>query len=247
MENSANLIKCSLVPKGKRGTIGLTEEDCADFVKEPPMSCEEQLKKAAFNPSQYSSFGSSNDATLGFSIPMHKTSCKITNIEAVANFAKQWANKQEGYDNVKKYYKTIEEYAVKAGWNPAFLVALWIEETAAGSVGKFEMGCTYDFGKPGSADPSVCGQLSCIFNYPIRNSTYDFLCSYGGKGGMGCTTFYINAANDNRCFPSNVRGSYQEVVNRGGVGSGCAPVGRTSTLFRQDCEAKVPGGSIFDK
>ena len=35
MENSANLIKCSLVPKGKRGTIGLTEEDCADFVKKP--------------------------------------------------------------------------------------------------------------------------------------------------------------------------------------------------------------------
>ncbi len=35
MENSANLIKCSLVPKGQRSTIGLSEEDCADFVKEP--------------------------------------------------------------------------------------------------------------------------------------------------------------------------------------------------------------------
>ncbi len=247
MENSANLIKCMLVPKDKRSTIGLTEEDCNGFVKEPPMSCQEILKKSTFNPSQYSSFGSSNDATLGFSIPMHKTSCKITNLEAVATFAKQWANKQEGYDNVMKYYKTIEEYAVKAGWNPAFLVALWIEETAAGSVGKQEMGCVYDFGKPGSADPSVCGQLSCIFNYPIRNSTYDFLCSYGGKGGVGCTTFYINAANDNRCFPSNLRGSYQKVVSLGGVNSACAPTGRTSEHFRQDCEAKVPGGSIFDK
>jgi|GEM_PF-2089391 len=257
MENAADLIKCSLLPPQQQAKMGLTGK-CGGFVtaSAPSEDCEEMLKNMTFDPAKYSGFGTSNDATLGFSIPMHNTGCKISNISAVADFAAQWINGRPEANtaraNVLKYYETIETYAIKAGWNPAFLVALWIEETAAGGLPGAQMGCVYDFGKSGTADPSVCGQIACLANYVPRNSTYDFLCSYGGAANasgskIGCTTFYINAANDNRCFPSNIRGSYQEVVNRGGVGAGCAPTGATSELFRKDCESKVPGGSIFDK
>lgn len=253
VEAAGDYMNCTLMPADYQSTAVPGGECNTNWAGTPMIiaSCDSVLGDLKLDPSKYKSFGSGNDATLGFSIPMHNTACKISNVSAVADFAAQWINGNpnagQARANVLANYATIEKFAVKAGWNPAFLVALWIEETAAGGLGGPQMGCVFDFGKGGSADPSVCGQLACLANYLPRNSTYDFLCSYGGKGGVGCTTFYINAANDNRCFPSNIRGSYQEVVNRGGVGGGCAPVGKTSDLFRKDCEAKVPGGSIFDK
>jgi hypothetical protein len=251
MEAAGDYMNCTLMPAGYQSTAVPGGECNTNWAGAPTASCDSTLENLKLDPSKYNSFGNGNDATLGFSIPMHNTACKISNLAAVADFAAQWINGRpeaaQARANVLANYATIEKFAVKAGWNPAFLVALWIEETAAGGLGGPQMGCVFDFGINGSADPSVCGQLACVANYPPRNSTYDFLCSYGGKGGVGCTTFYINAANDNRCFPSNLRGSYQEVVNRGGVGTGCAPVGKTSDLFRKDCEARVPGGSIFDK
>jgi hypothetical protein len=40
VENSANLIMCSLVPKEKRGAVGLTDADCEGFISEEKTDCE---------------------------------------------------------------------------------------------------------------------------------------------------------------------------------------------------------------
>ncbi len=255
VEDATNYMKCAILPKALRDKYGLSDKCKQDVPTATPesQSCDATFEGVTLDPSKYSGFGSSNDSVLGFSIPMHTTSCTIQNVEAVADFAAQWIKgrpeEQQAKENVLAYYKTIEEWAVKMGWNPSYLVALWIEETAAGAIGAQPMGCTFDVEKGVGVgrNSTVCEQLLCIYHYPVRNSTYDLLCSYAA-GGVGCTTFALDQGkNDNRCFPSNIRGTYQEVVARGNVSaSGCSPVGRTSQLFVDDCKAKDPNGSPFD-
>lgn len=254
IENATNYMKCSILPMSAQEKFGLTDK-CKPETVTPiaSESCDETFKGVTLTPEKYSGFGSSNDGTLGFSIPMHNTKCTISNVEAVADFAAQWIQGRpeaaQAKANVLEYYQTIEEWSIKMGWNPSYLVALWIEETAAGAIGGQPMGCTFDVAKGVGVgtNSTVCEQLLCIYDYPVRNSTYDLLCSYAASG-VGCTTFALDyGKNDNRCFPSNVRGSYQEVVARGQVSSsGCFPKGRTSKLFVDDCKAKNPAGSPFD-
>lgn len=55
MENSANLIKCSLIPPKQRNVLGLTTENCSDFVTTLPASttgsCDIQLSDLTVNSS----------------------------------------------------------------------------------------------------------------------------------------------------------------------------------------------------
>ncbi len=254
IENATNYMKCAILPKLIQEHFGLADKCKPETIVPVALeSCDETFQGITLTPEKYNGFGSANDGTLGFSIPMHNTKCTIQNVEAVANFAAQWIKgrpeESQAKENVLTYYKTIEEWAVKMGWNPSYLVALWIEETAAGAIGGQPMGCTFDVAKGVGVgtNSTVCEQLLCIYDYPVRNSTYDLLCSYAA-GGVGCTTFALDfGKNDNRCFPSNIRGSYQEVVARGQVSaSGCFPTGKTSKLFVDDCKAKNPEGSPFD-
>lgn len=52
MENSAQLIRCSLVPPAQRAVLGLTTENCSDFVENLPTttSCDINLSDLTVNP-----------------------------------------------------------------------------------------------------------------------------------------------------------------------------------------------------
>lgn len=224
---------------------GLKEGECNEnwvgSSSSTPMSCDAVFSGITYDPSKYAGFSPSG-GLLGFNIDVHNTSCTVPNIEAVADFAQGWGagNPALAHDNVVQYYSTLEQYAQAYGWSPAYLLAQWIEETVAGSMGNLraQMGCKYS---TSTVNPvSLCEQIRCIYNIPSQMDLWALLCVFGGDidsvPNNHCTTFYIDSANDNRCYPENFFFVYKRVFFDGGVSPACAATGNVSATMQQDCD-----------
>lgn len=145
----------------------------------------------------------------------------------------RWPNAQ------LQYWDTIVSESQARGWNPTFVLTLWIEETGASNHTKIENGgggiSPVSKGHLGCApweDQTINDSLSCLFNGfdSYTNTQFeDLMCVYGGDSFRKAPcTFYI--ANPN--FPGNIKNWYSKLV----------PSGNGALSPSKMCLASGPGG-----
>lgn len=234
MENSADLIKCSLVPPAQRGKVALANEDCKGFVKEitsnNDCSNSTYFTELYVNHPPTSTSGATGDP--GYTIPYRSTACTIADdkMDPIALFAGQWgsggANAEE---NIKNNWQTIQDISTTYGWNPLFIIALWIEESGAGATANagWHLGCLYGWKQDGTAvsmpkiniGGTICDQMACLFSHPSQDPANfaRFMCSYNTTAIQnGQCPSYPNWA-----FADQIYMVYQRLLNLTGNPSGC--------------------------
>ncbi len=155
--------------------------------------------------------------SLDYSIPFKDSSVSPVDISLVKDeILSQWP------DAKLWNWNTIVSQSVQAGWNPSFVLALWVEESGAqGQSGYSDpLGC--DSGTPTT---DINKALSCVFNsFAQTNNFEDFMCTYGGDGfhNAPCT---FNTENPG--FPGDIKYWYTKL-------SGGAPL---------DCNSVAPNFS----
>lgn len=126
----------------------------------------------------------------------------------------RWPNAQV------QYWDTIVSESQRHGWNPAFVLALWIEETGASHHTKTENGgggaSPLSNGHLGCApweNQTIDESLSCLFNsFESYNNLEDFMCVYGGDSFQKAPCTFSTA---NPAFPSNIKDWYSRIVPGG--------------------------------
>ena len=130
-------------------------------------------------------------------LPFRNPSDEITNkdrvIKAVSSL---WPNSK-----IAQEFDNIRNQAVANGWSPAFVIALWIEESGASGVpGAYALGYT-------KGDPEdLQSQLNGLFNLPYANESFEeFMCRYS-EGKPAPCEFKINPN-----FPRNLEYWYRQL------------------------------------
>lgn len=181
------------------------------------------LFSAAFLPNQTTTPTVSASNLLDYTIPFKDPTVSPTDIKS--DVKASWPNaKLENWD-------TIIQKSVAAGWNPAFVLALWIEESGAQGVANYDdpLGCS-----PGQPTEDIEVSLSCLFNNfsSFTNDQFvQFMSRY--SGGPAGTPF-----SNNPNFPNGIKFWYSRLVPSG---PGAIKT-ITQTLAVSSCP--VPGGSI---
>lgn len=147
---------------------------------------------------------SSNPLT--YAIPYRDSNCNIsqTTINNASSIMERYypSYAAQGTQNLNSMWQEIQQEAVASGWNPSFVLALWIEESAAGGApGAYGMGCiyhTYSNGaaktQPGGSQNATREQYQCLFERDF-NDFNRFMCTYSGeiRDSQGhCTNFQNN-------------------------------------------------------
>lgn len=97
--------------------------------------------------------------------------------------------------------------AKASGWNPGFVIALWIEESGASGVHAWDVGCT------GAPQDDLEKGLGCLFGLSYANKDFpEFLCIFS-EGHHPCA-FSINPN-----FPKNLKAWYDRVIPPGTDGA----------------------------
>lgn len=140
-----------------------------------------------------------------------------------------------------EYWDLIVNESIKNGWNPSFILTLWVEETgashhtkienggggvqnAAGFLSNVHTGCAPD------ENQTIQQSLTCIFkNFTSYNSFQDLMCVYGGDGFHKAPCAF-QASNPH--FPNNIRSWYSRIV----------PSANLSPESLQVCIAGKPSG-----
>jgi hypothetical protein len=111
----------------------------------------------------------------------------------VEQVLKSWPNSK-----IKDQWDFVYQQAVSHGWNPAFVIALWIEESGASGVDAYDLGC---LGAPAN---NLSAQLNCLFSRPYANSSFEeFMCQYS-EGKPAPCQFTLNPN-----FPGNLEYWYR--------------------------------------
>lgn len=89
---------------------------------------------------------------------------------------------------IRQEWDKVYNAAVAANWSPAFVIAIWIEESGAGGVKAWDLGCRY--AKDGSlmAYNDIDSQLECFLNkkYADPENFEKFMCFFS-EGHYPCT------------------------------------------------------------
>lgn len=156
---------------------------------------------------------------LDYNIPIRDTSVQPISYEDF----KAYINKSSWRTAQIQYYDFIKEYSIKNGWNPAFIMTLWVEETGAshttltsvggggGGIKRSDGRIVFSNGHTGCAPKekqTIQQSLDCIFKYfgKYNNSQFsDFMYRYSGddpKKG------FINNFN----FPKSIKYIYKIIA-----------------------------------
>lgn len=143
-------------------------------------------------------------------------------------------------------YDTIVQKSIQNGWNPAFVLTLWIEETGG------QAGTSLADGDPGGysdalgCDPShptsdINTSLSCLFGpsfSSLKSDQFnDFMCQYGGDAIKAPCSF----ASTNPNFPPGVKTVYSKLVPSGpGALIPVEPIVSSSGLV----SCPIPGATV---
>src|SRR3989344_4753753 len=107
-----------------------------------------------------------------YSLPYRNRNCSVTQ-----------SGINKAYDRMKTYYpaaywqntklltewRTVQQYSIQYNFNPLFVIALWIEESAAGgATNAQQLGCLYRLNKDDSytflpPNTNICGEMECLF------------------------------------------------------------------------------------
>ncbi len=106
---------------------------------------------------------------------------------------KNWPNSK-----VESHWDYVYDQAISHSWNPAFVIALWIEESGASGVDAYDLGCL------GGNRNDIVSQLNCLFARPYANETFrTFMCKYSVERKDCYTNPNYNFSN-NPYFPTNL-------------------------------------------
>lgn len=148
--------------------------------------------------------GQSINGALDYYIPFRDSS--INPVDLRSEIKQNWPNaKTENWD-------TIISFARQNGWNPAFLLALWIEESGAQGAAKYDdpLGCD-----PESPTTDINISLGCIqksFGDFGNDRFDDLMCRYGGDGFHDAPCVFVQK---NPNFPPVIKSWYQKLVPSG--------------------------------
>ncbi|MEK7616558.1 MAG: hypothetical protein AAB414_00695 [Patescibacteria group bacterium] len=141
---------------------------------------------------------------LDYKIPFRNSSISVSNPDVIKNQVKSfWPNaKLANWD-------TIVQQSINNGWNPAFVLTLWIEETGAQGVPNYSdpLGCA-----PGQPTADIDLSLKCLFNNFSRfgNDKFaNFMCMYSESKLSPCSFLA------NKFFPKNIKDWYSKLVPSG--------------------------------
>jgi len=102
---------------------------------------------------------------------------------------------------IESQWDYVYSQAVSRGWNPAFVIALWIEESGASALDAHDLGCL------GGERNNISSQLDCLFSRPYANESFEeFMCMYS-EGSHAPCTFVINPN-----FPGNLKIWYDRLT-----------------------------------
>lgn len=134
----------------------------------------------AFNNSQY------------YSLPFRNKNCLATQTAIDKAYERMKTYYPTGWQRskLKQDWQTVQEYSIKYSFNPLFVIALWIEESAAGGFDTpprmaQQLGCVYRLNKDDSRtfmppESTICEQMECLFGLrSVNPSNYAFYsCNY---------------------------------------------------------------------
>lgn len=139
---------------------------------------------------------------LDYYIPFRDSSILPPDIKDT--IAKNWPNARlENFD-------IIVSEARAHGWNPSFLLTLWIEESGGQGVAQYDdpLGCAPD---PNNPNSDIRIALGCVFraydSYP-NDKFADFMCNYDQGANAPCVF-------NNQFFPKTIKSVYSTLVTTG--------------------------------
>ncbi len=190
-----------------------------------PQSCQSYFENPKVNKTpDGGNGGSSALGIIGYSLPYRNTACKLTqsHINTISQSLPGWYPNCAAKSKLTRDWETVQKYALEYNWNPAFLLTLWIEETAAGGCGAQQMGCIFRFDpQTGQAirlpkDSPICEQLACVIEKRYTNPN-DFLTFMQRYSGEDNASVFIN----NPQFPNNIKLVYSAIADIAGFGPSC--------------------------
>ncbi len=99
---------------------------------------------------------------------------------------------------ISSHWDYVYNQALSHKWNPAFVIALWLEESGASGVDAYDLGCL------GGNRNDIASQLDCLFKRPYANQTFRvFMCKYSGEK-EDCYTNSDYIFLNNPHFPTNL-------------------------------------------
>lgn len=149
----------------------------------------------------YSEFFSSNPGVLDYTIEFKNKNIVISDINksrVIASVKASWPNSK-----IQENWDLVYNQAVSNNWNPAFVIALWIEESGASGVSAYDLGCL------GGNQNDIDSQLDCLFNQTRSynsGSFEQFMCMYSEGKSAPCS-FVINPF-----FPANLKYWYNQLT-----------------------------------
>lgn len=143
-----------------------------------------------------------NYTTLNYTVPFRNTNITVSQKakqEVIQAVKANWPNSQ-----IETQWDYVYNQAINNGWNPAFVIALWIEESGASGVNAYDLGC---LGAPMNDLPA---QLNCLFNRPYADQGFEeFMCQYSEGQSAPCV-FQINPN-----FPKALKYWYDKLTQVG--------------------------------
>jgi hypothetical protein len=106
-----------------------------------------------------------------FSLPYRNPNCKPTEngIKKAYNLMRRYYPSYFNQTKILDQWQTVQKYAEKYNFNPLFVIALWIEESAAGGATQSQqLGCLYRLNKNDTftylpPSSNICEQMECLF------------------------------------------------------------------------------------
>lgn len=138
---------------------------------------------------------------LDYSLPFRDSTISISALAraTVINQVKQrWPQTK-----IEASWNEVFNQSVSHGWNPTFVIALWIEESGASGVDAYDLGCL------GAPENNLSAQLDCLFQRPYANESFEeFMCRYSEGKHTPCV-FALNPG-----FPKNLKYWYDFLTNQ---------------------------------
>lgn len=135
---------------------------------------------------------------LTYNLPFRDPTISVSaaNKDCVSKYVlKNWPTSQ-----IRQKWEVVQTQAKSHEWNPAFLTALWVEESGANAVGDWGLGCT-------AGEFEIESQLDCVFrNYDSETNFERFMCNYS-EGHYPCSSFALNPD-----FPKNLKYWYDQLT-----------------------------------
>ncbi|OGK20877.1 hypothetical protein A3C98_05155 [Candidatus Roizmanbacteria bacterium RIFCSPHIGHO2_02_FULL_37_15] len=106
-----------------------------------------------------------------YSLPYRNKNCQATQsgIDKAYERMKTYYPSYWQASKLKDDWQTVQQYSIKYGFNPLYVIALWIEESAAGGATSAQkLGCLYRLNKDDSytflpPSSTICEQMECLF------------------------------------------------------------------------------------